>query len=102
MIFKALRKVTALDSGDALVDYCGGRAGGSTGRNRRTANGSVGVGGRGHQRQLRKWKLRGAEVTQQQYTEANNNRDGRLDHSDRAGAPAPIAEGVGATNTPRL
>ena len=40
-------------------------------------------------------------MTQRQYVEANNNRDGRSDRSDHADAPASIAEGVEATNTPR-
>ena len=40
-------------------------------------------------------------MTQRQYVEANNNRDGRSDRSDSADAPASIAEGVEATNTPR-
>ena len=40
-------------------------------------------------------------MTQRQYTEANNNRDGRSDRLDHTGVPALIAEGVQATNTPR-
>ena len=79
----------------ACVDW-GGR-----GRDRRAANGSVGVGGRGHERQLGAGKSRGAEATQRQYTGANDDRDGRSDRSDHAGAPASIAEGAEATNTPR-
>ena len=74
---------------------------GGCGRDRRAVNGSVGAGGRGHQRQLGAGKTRGAEVTQRQHAEANDDRDGRSDRSDHAGAPALIAEGVEATDTPR-
>ena len=40
-------------------------------------------------------------MTRRQYKEANNNRDSRSDCLDHAAAPALIAEGMEATNTPR-
>ena len=56
---------------------------------------------RGHQRQLGAGKSRGAEATQRQYTEANDDRDVRSDRRDHMGAPTLITEGVEATDTPQ-
>ena len=47
VILETLQKATGLDSGYSSEDCCGGRAGGSTGRDRRAANASVGQEGGG-------------------------------------------------------
>ena len=57
--------------------------------------------GGGNQRQLGAEKSRGAEATQRQYTELNDNRDSRLNCRDQTVAPASITEGVEIVNTPR-
>ena len=57
--------------------------------------------GKGHQRQLRAGKLRGAEATQRQHTVIDDSGGGRAHRWDHAGVPASILEGAEATNKSR-